>query len=421
MSDTSVYAASSDPRPERRRDARHSVTTPVYLDVGTDNGGILLNVSEHGIGFVAIAPLDGRGKVKLRIQFPSGRPEIETAAQIVWFDESNRQTGVRLVAMSSEVQAQVQDWVGSEVALQAPDPPTLEQPIAGAPQSTQETAAAIPVPRDEAASVPGASLAPDIGAASAPVAEHEMGASVAEPQAHADLAAFEQPPTGLPESGQLAVEEHSTYSESAIQEPERRPKAPLETDEPHPSLGAVSAHADHGAILDWPIPSSRVAQPAPPAPVPQSFESVQPPTPARDLKPEPVAIGWDDTPVSPARTETGQVKKWIWATTALAFFSFLCLCFGIGMLVHSHRRQSAGAVVATAPARGETAKIESAPPKPERQARASSSKTRIESYKRKRPENDNVASSHAAASHQGSPLNQVPKPVQQAAVAPAST
>ena len=95
---------------------RHSLSTLAYIDVGSDNGGIVLNLTEDGMAFQAVAPLEGQQEVSLRIQLPNSVNRIETTAKIVWLSESNRQAGVRFLDLSPADRAQILDWIHSQTA-----------------------------------------------------------------------------------------------------------------------------------------------------------------------------------------------------------------------------------------------------------------------------------------------------------------
>lgn len=85
-----------------------------YLDIGDDNGGIVLNLSEEGLGLQAVAPLDGQKNVRLRIQLPQLDTRIETAGEIVWLGGSNRQAGVRFISLPAVARNQIREWIKSQ-------------------------------------------------------------------------------------------------------------------------------------------------------------------------------------------------------------------------------------------------------------------------------------------------------------------
>jgi TonB family protein len=116
MSITPDYADNAVDPTERRVHLRQPVSALAYLDIGPDNGGIVLNLSEEGMGFQAVAPLEGQADVNLRIQLPHSLERIETGAKVVWLSPSCRQAGVRFLDMSLEGRAQIRKWISSQVS-----------------------------------------------------------------------------------------------------------------------------------------------------------------------------------------------------------------------------------------------------------------------------------------------------------------
>jgi TonB family protein len=116
MSNMTVCVDNSVPPRERRIRLRHPLGALAYLDIGADNGGIILNVSEEGLALQAVGPLEQQKDINLRIQLPHSETRIETAARIVWLSPSNRQAGVRFVAMPAASRAQIQQWMQSQPA-----------------------------------------------------------------------------------------------------------------------------------------------------------------------------------------------------------------------------------------------------------------------------------------------------------------
>ena len=117
MSNMPVLLDNSGPPQERRGQARQPLSALAYLDIGADNGGIVLNVSEDGLALQAVGRLDEKTDVNLRIQLPQCDKRIEIVARVVWLSESNRQAGVRFLSMSAEARTEINKWIESQNAL----------------------------------------------------------------------------------------------------------------------------------------------------------------------------------------------------------------------------------------------------------------------------------------------------------------
>jgi TonB family protein len=91
-----------------------------YLSVGTENGGILMNLSEIGLSFQAMSPVQVGQKIQLRIVLPGSKVPITPEGQVVWTDEPGEFAGARLLNVSSEDRTLLRSWLASEKVNQAP-------------------------------------------------------------------------------------------------------------------------------------------------------------------------------------------------------------------------------------------------------------------------------------------------------------
>jgi TonB family protein len=115
----SVHTANSGASPERRLHARQRIDTLVYLDIGADNGGIVLNLSDEGLRFQAVGPLDKQSELRLRIKIPGSKTRIDVTAQIAWLSDSKRQAGVRFLDIQPGGSVQIQEWIRSQASPRA--------------------------------------------------------------------------------------------------------------------------------------------------------------------------------------------------------------------------------------------------------------------------------------------------------------
>src|SRR6266513_301488 len=87
---------------ERRSHPRQQIRPLSYIELGRDNGGMLLNISEGGLALTAAMILTEEDLPTIRIQFPGSRDEIEASGQIAWISESKREAGIRFVNLTEE-------------------------------------------------------------------------------------------------------------------------------------------------------------------------------------------------------------------------------------------------------------------------------------------------------------------------------
>ncbi|MGB9010858.1 MAG: energy transducer TonB [Candidatus Acidiferrales bacterium] len=103
------------PVKDRRLHPRQRVSSLTYVDLGEDNGGIVLNVSEAGIRIQAAAGLE-EGPISIRLQLPGTRKRLEVNAEVVWVGQSRKEAGLRFVDLSEDAQRQIQKWMAREAS-----------------------------------------------------------------------------------------------------------------------------------------------------------------------------------------------------------------------------------------------------------------------------------------------------------------
>jgi len=124
----------------------------VYLELGRDNGGVMLNLSEDGCGFQAITPVK-LGETRFAFQISGGR-RIAGEAEVVWVDEVGIMGGVRFLNFPLEARKQIRQWLEE---TNAPEEygafePAAQAPLDGARRGSREReyveTADSPRPRD---------------------------------------------------------------------------------------------------------------------------------------------------------------------------------------------------------------------------------------------------------------------------------
>ncbi len=135
---------------ERRQSPRCKPFGLVYLSLASDNGGIVLDASEDGLQFQAVAPVErDDGPVPMWFTLnPANR--IETVGEIVWTDESKKTGGLRFTNLEDQARVQIRQWLAqngcplpvrtyaSPVALSSSEPALVEE------RESQHAIAAIP-------------------------------------------------------------------------------------------------------------------------------------------------------------------------------------------------------------------------------------------------------------------------------------
>ena len=129
----------SPPSHERRRCTRQRVRSLAYLDIDSDNGGMIFNLSENGLALQAVNPFIDQTRVTLRIQPPKSRKRIEVSAEISWLSASKREAGLHFLELAEDARVELAEWISAEADTDKP------RPLADAAPSQLRQAPAAPI------------------------------------------------------------------------------------------------------------------------------------------------------------------------------------------------------------------------------------------------------------------------------------
>jgi hypothetical protein len=109
---------------ERRQKARRQQL--LYVELGLENGGVVLDLSEGGIRFQAVSPLREGARVHFRIDLDETR-HVEGYGQLMWTDETGRIAGLSFTELSDTVRRQIREYLqqsaGTRVAAKEEEKP----------------------------------------------------------------------------------------------------------------------------------------------------------------------------------------------------------------------------------------------------------------------------------------------------------
>jgi hypothetical protein len=81
------------------------------VELGDENGGIVLNISEGGLALHAVSEVIGDELPKLRFQFSQSQSWIETKGRITWRSDSKKAAGVEFIDLPGDARKQIQEWI----------------------------------------------------------------------------------------------------------------------------------------------------------------------------------------------------------------------------------------------------------------------------------------------------------------------
>jgi hypothetical protein len=102
-------------RHERRKTPRTTLDKVLYLNLEPDNGGIVLNISDGGLAFHAVAPI--RQHRVVRFWFSLHNERLEASGELVWTDETKKAGGLRFTSLSNVTRVQIRNLIGNLPAL----------------------------------------------------------------------------------------------------------------------------------------------------------------------------------------------------------------------------------------------------------------------------------------------------------------
>jgi TonB family protein len=135
----------SVPASDRRAHPRQRIHSLAYVHLGESNGGIILNISESGIGVQAAEALDdGEGVIDMRIEIPRSRKRLEVRGEIMWVGESRKEAGMRFVDLQEDALRRIRSWMAREESpgtAQEENEEEVEAPAVRAAEVRAETIA----------------------------------------------------------------------------------------------------------------------------------------------------------------------------------------------------------------------------------------------------------------------------------------
>src|ERR1700674_3464535 len=97
-----------------RAHARRRIPPVSYVELGQENGGIFLNLSEGGWAMRSALPLASREFTGIRFQAPASHAWLTASGRIVWLSDSKKEGGIQFTELPGEARQQIHKWVSAE-------------------------------------------------------------------------------------------------------------------------------------------------------------------------------------------------------------------------------------------------------------------------------------------------------------------
>ncbi len=104
---------------ERRQSPRKRFHDLIYIEIESGNGGMLLNFSQHGVGFRAVKRVRPKQEVNFAFNLDEKR-RIHGRGRLEWADQDGRVAGLQFTDVSEEIHAQIRTWLSASPQENAP-------------------------------------------------------------------------------------------------------------------------------------------------------------------------------------------------------------------------------------------------------------------------------------------------------------
>lgn len=101
---------------DRRAHSRHRIRALAYVELGENNGGIVLNISEGGFAVRAAEAIREDSLSRLRFQMQHATQPLEMRGNIAWTNDSRKEAGVRFIDLREEALLEIRTWISKEVS-----------------------------------------------------------------------------------------------------------------------------------------------------------------------------------------------------------------------------------------------------------------------------------------------------------------
>ena len=137
-------------QPDRRQAPRTKLVEIAYIGMGPENGGLVLDVSEGGLSFHSVAPVEPAERISFLLSL-RGHSRIEGAGEVVWTNPMRTVCGMRFTSLSSGAREHLANWTNQSKMFRTSDPQTnLPSPDESAAPVVGEAPAEKPAESDPA-------------------------------------------------------------------------------------------------------------------------------------------------------------------------------------------------------------------------------------------------------------------------------
>src|SRR5271156_1694967 len=146
-----------------RAHSRHRIRALAYVELGENNGGIVLNISEGGFAVRAAEAIREDSLSRLRFQMQNATQPLEMSGNIAWTSVSRKEAGVRFVDLREEALLEIRTWISKEVSpgTLPKQPPIVPSVLSNLDEFSGDEVAEAEIQGNDDDLVSGSSIIPD--------------------------------------------------------------------------------------------------------------------------------------------------------------------------------------------------------------------------------------------------------------------
>ncbi|MGB9335008.1 MAG: PilZ domain-containing protein [Candidatus Acidiferrales bacterium] len=132
---------------DRRHAPRRRLDQLAYIRIGPDNGGLMADLGEGGLGFQTIAAIEREGPLRFWFTLDAA-DRIQATGELAWTDESRKVGGLRFTQISEEALEQIREWMeraDAPLDAELPPRPATRDPLRFSPPPRKLNPSSVPV------------------------------------------------------------------------------------------------------------------------------------------------------------------------------------------------------------------------------------------------------------------------------------
>jgi TonB family protein len=134
MAESSELIGNFSSDANRRIHVRHRIRSLAYVELGENNGGIVLNIGEGGFAVRAAEAITEDSLPQMRFQTHTSAKQLIASGEIVWTGNSRKEAGVRFVDLPADALGEIKTWISEEES-----PVNFKKPMMAVARRTART------------------------------------------------------------------------------------------------------------------------------------------------------------------------------------------------------------------------------------------------------------------------------------------